>query len=111
MKRKLAWACLLVSPLVIGGAVFFLPDPDPITQANCAKIRKGMTKKDVVGILGRQNDWELHWGTTHVFIWNGATGRIGVQMEFTDNPIFVATAEFTPSRPHILERIKDWLGL
>ena len=53
MKRKLAWVCLLVAPLVIGSAVLVLLPRDRITQANCERIKKGMTENEVETILGR----------------------------------------------------------
>jgi hypothetical protein len=66
MKKKLAWVCLMVSPLVLGGAALFLPSRDPITQANCDKIKEDMTLKEVVAILGKENlDGQGNkWGPT-----------------------------------------------
>src|SRR5690348_37792 len=71
VKRKLAWVCLLVSPLVLGGAVFYFLPRDPITQANCDKIKPGMTEKEVDAILGRRKTeilatgWQPRWGTSY----------------------------------------------
>src|SRR5262249_33352868 len=81
MKRKLAWVCLLVCPLVIGGAVLVLLPRDPITQANCDKIENGMTLTEVETLLGRKKDYEFatDTGPRH-FIWFGPRGIIFVSM-------------------------------
>jgi hypothetical protein len=116
MKRKLAWVCLMVSPLVIGGTVLFLFPRDPINQANCHKIKPGtgMTEKDVISILGRAKDYALaHGGPEHDLYWKGKRGTICVQIANLGNPNEVVIgAHFMPSQPQsILEKIKDWLGL
>jgi hypothetical protein len=118
MKRKLAWVCLLVSPLVLGGAVLVLLPRDPITQANCDKIKKGMTIEEVEAILGREKDdvspRNCWWGET-AFIWNGSRGSIWV--EVADPPILVKNARFSqfsfyPYPPQtVFEKIWNALGL
>jgi len=108
MKRKLVWVCLLVSPLVIGGTVLFLLPRDPITQANCDRIKQGMSEAEVVAILGREKD-ELQWGW--FLTWKGPTGSICVHFPTGDRRI-VRSAVFRQSQPkNILEKLRDWLGL
>ena len=115
MKRKLAWICLLVSPLLIGGSVLVLLPRDPITQANCDRIRQGMSEAEVAAILGREKDETWGWGQLHLW-WKGARGTIRVDVAQVGNvpePCYaVLSASFTPSPPQtILEKIRDWLGM
>jgi hypothetical protein len=109
MKKKLAWLCLLVSPLVLGGAAFCLSDRDPITKANCDRIKEGMTEKEVVAILGRKWDVEASLGgDRHAFQWDGSRGTIDVRME----KAVVDSAFFMPGPPQtVFEKVIDWLGL
>jgi len=111
MKRKLAWVCLLVFPLVLGGAAFWLSDRDPITQANCDRIKEGMSVAEVVAILGREKDEAWGFGQMH-FWWKGARGTIQVDVALIpETPYVVQSASFTPSPPQtMLEKIRDWLG-
>ncbi|SRR5260370_20599094 len=113
MKKKLARVCLLVSPLVLGGAAFCLSDRDPITQANYDRIKPGMTYENVQAILG--NGWILgvsfRGGT--MLLWRGTRGTISVS--FSGHPLWgdsgiANNAVFTPNSQTILERIKNWLG-
>jgi hypothetical protein len=111
MKRKLAWVCLLVSPLVVGGTVLFLLPRDPITQANCDRIKRGMSEAEVVAILGREKDDAWGWGQHHLF-WKGARGTILVDVVIPGPLCLVQSASFTPTPPQtMLEKIRDWLGL
>jgi hypothetical protein len=112
MKRKLAWVCLLVSPLVIGGTVLFLLPRDPITRANCDRIKQGMSVAEVVAILGREKDEAWGYGQMH-FWWKGARGtiQVDVALNIPEAPYVVQSASFTPSPPQtMLEKIRDWLG-
>ena len=111
MKRKLVWVCLLVSPLVIGGTVLFLLPRDPITQANCDRIKQGISEAEVVAILGREKDEE--WGWVQLHHWIGPSGIIMVDFVGANTPsdLIVQRAWFTPSRPEtMLEKIRNWLG-
>jgi len=113
MKRKLAWVCLLVFPLVLGGAAFWLSDRDPITQANCDRIKEGMSVAEVVAILGRESDEAWGWGQLHHW-WKGARGTIQVDVvgNMRELRYVVQSASFTPSPPQtMLEKIRSWLGL
>jgi|SRR5579864_196945 len=108
MKKKLAWVCLLVSPLVLGGAAFCLADRDPITQANCDKIKPGMTLKEVETILGREKDCYAGDCEQDV-VWIGTRGKIIVRRD--EDPITLPPL-FVPSPPKtIFEKIRSWLGL
>ena len=111
MKKKLAWICLMLSPLVLGSAALCFFNRDTITQANCDKIKKGMTKKEVEAILGREHDGK--YGKLRIyqaFYWIGSSGKIVVEMEFLD-PLFVNDAFFMPFPPQsILEKARNWLG-
>jgi hypothetical protein len=111
MKRKLAWVCLLVSPLVIGGGVLFFLPRDPISQANCDRIKEGMSEAEVVAILGREKDEVWGWAQLH-HSWIGARGTIMVDFfAATPSTIFVRRASFRPSPPQTtLEKIRGWLG-
>jgi hypothetical protein len=138
-QKRLAWVCLIVSPFVLGGAAFCLSVRDPITQANCDKIKKGMTLKEVVVILGsdcRPSSWGP-WGLRS-YVWRGSRGIISVsfqvfkypshpfqelQESFRLGPIvqgihylsffgpLVESAQFLPSESEtILEKMRNWLG-
>lgn len=111
MKKKLAWLCLLVSPLVLGGAVFCLADRDPISQGNCDRIMKGMTEKEVNAILGGQKGSAA--AAFRGFFLLGSRGIINTFMEFDDaQNLIVDRAEYIPYPPKsIFERIRDWIGL
>lgn len=117
MKRKLAWVCLLVSPLVIGGAVLVLLPRDRITQANCERIKKGMTEKEVETILGREKDWvdefEAPTKVVTCFVWQGSRGTILVGIaDPLANPPLVVDAIFWKSSPQtVVEKMRDLLGL
>ena len=112
MKRKLAWVCLLGSPLVLLGAVLFFLARDSITKANCDSIKKGMALSEVEVLLGRRMDGKLasQLGPALCY-WEGSRGTIMVVMDFRD-PTFVETARFSASEPRtILAKIRNWLGL
>lgn len=117
MKRKLAWVCLLVSLLLLGGAAFCFGDRDPISQANCDRIKRGMTEKEVEDILGRGKDWVDEFeGPTKVatcFVWKGSRGTILVGIaDPLANPPLVIDAIFWESSPQtIVEKMRNWLGL
>jgi hypothetical protein len=119
MKRKLAWVCLLVSLLVIGGTVLFLLPRDPITQANCDRIKIGMTEKEVESILGRKNDQvAATWppgkefeNERRILLWTGARGTIYVELANFDKTV-AASPWFKESEPEsFFEKIRNWLGL
>ena len=106
---------MLVSPLLIGGSVLVLLPRDPITQANCDRIKQGMSEAEVAAILGREKDETWGWGQLHLW-WKGARGTIRVDVAQVRNmpePSYaVVSAGFTPSPPQtVLEKIRDWLGL
>jgi hypothetical protein len=109
MKRKLAWVCLLVSPLVLGGAALSFSDRDPISKANCVKINKGMTIKEVEAILGRaKDDEEYLWGAP-LLTWKGSRGNICVAFTAPDHIVDDAWFE-KPEPQTIFEKLRSWLG-
>ena len=130
MKKKLAWVCLIVSPVLLGGAAFSPTDRDPISLANCHKIKKGMTEKEVEFLLGREKDdfWggDCWWGKPECR-WEGARGKIIVEVDIVDiaaswalvfgavvadPPFIVESARFLPSPPRsVVEKFKRFLGL
>ena len=116
-RKRLAWVCLLVSPLVIGGVVLVLLPRDSITQANCDKIKKGMTEKEVEAILGREKDWVDEFAAPSkvvtYFVWQGSRGTILVGIaDPIANPPLVVDAIFWKSSPQtVLEKLTNWLGL
>jgi hypothetical protein len=112
MKRKLAWVCLLVLPLVLGSAALCFSDRDPITKANCDRIKNGMALSEVEALLGRGMDSKLasQLGPA-LCCWQGSRGTIMVVMDFAD-PSLVETARFSASEPRtIFDKIRNWLGL
>lgn len=116
MKKKLAWICLLASPLVFGAVVFFLLPRDAITQGNCGRIKRGMSEKEVEAILGRKKDGELvldgSFTADQTFdCWEGSRGTIIVVMDIGDLTL-VYNARFLPSEPRtFLEKFRNWLGM
>jgi hypothetical protein len=116
-RKRLAWVCLLVSPLVIGGVVLVLLPRDSITQANCDKIKKGMTEKEVEAILGREKDWVDEFAAPSkvvtYFVWQGSRGTILVGIaDPIANPPLVVDAIFWKSSPQtVVEKMRDLLGL
>jgi hypothetical protein len=127
MKRKLAWVCLLLSLLLLGGAVFCILPRDRITQATCEKIKQGMRENELEAIFGRKSDQDLPpvrgWNNGPYFSpspviraprilkWNGSRGTITVFMDLHDLAR-IDTATFEPREPqNIIEKIRDWLGL
>jgi hypothetical protein len=121
MKTKLAWVCLMVSPLVLGGAVLFLLPRDPITQVNFDKIKKGMTIKEIEAILGRKPDGKISTqnGIYAGYYWEGSRGRTIAAWLDRDQPIETTinpTVQFADFQPggepeNILEKVRNWLGL
>src|SRR5262245_24092596 len=89
MKRKLAWVCLLVVPLMVGGTGFLLLNGDAITKTNCDKIRKGMTLKQVVAILGKEKLCRDHSSSRQDppdFVWSGSRAFIAVYCRAREEP-------------------------
>jgi hypothetical protein len=139
MKRKLAWVCLLVSPLVVGGAVFYIFwERDAITKSNFDKIKDGMTLRQVVSILGKENlcrDHNCSKGDEPDFVWSGSRAFIAVYCRAREEPavpdkhiprwpidddyltfwgdvMLVRGASFHLRDPNSLhERIRKWLNL
>jgi hypothetical protein len=118
-RKRLAWICLLVSPLVLGGAAFCLSDRDPITQANCDRIKKGMSLKEVEDLLEKQPPSLIDGGASSgIVVWRGARGRICVSYSGPfmfldspdDSPNLVIHAVFTPDSRTILDKLRNWLG-
>jgi hypothetical protein len=112
MKRKRAWVCLLVSLLVLGGLLFLLFPRDPITQANCDRIKSGMTDKDVEELLGTHSDPAApKTPNTSMLTWKGSRGMIYVEFVNFGKTVG-AGAWFVQSEPkNLRERIRDWLGI
>jgi len=139
MRRKLAWVCLLVSPVVLGGTALCISDRDPITRTNFQKIRKGMTLKEVVSILGKENlcrDYVLELGNEQEFVWQGSNAIITVSC-WKNEELARQKQEKSPRRPiddhylsfwgditvvngfwldpltprNFVEKIKNWLRL
>src|SRR5262249_7236940 len=118
---KLAWVCLLVSPLVLGGAIFFLPDPDPITRANFERIRKifrkeGMTVNDIESVLGRKAvrggrrggaGTGPAPGPEDYYYWEGSSGVIIAWLR--NERIWMVEFE-DRERPTILDKVRNCLG-
>ena len=107
MKRKLAWVCLLVSPLVIGGAAICFLGGDSITEDNCAKIKKGMTQSDVERILNAKPE-ENGWCK----IWFGDDSLIFVC--FDENQLvtgkgYKASLPENLRRPTFFDKLRKWL--
>jgi SmpA/OmlA family protein len=51
------WKLLAVLAVLAVGAFVLWPRPNPITQENCDRIREGMSRAEVVAILGPPGDY------------------------------------------------------
>ena|SRR5215475_5080928 len=109
MKRKLAWICLLISPLVVGGAIVCFAERDPICRANWARIKKGMSQAEVEALL-ESKGYSLANGFGPVVVfWQGANGAcITAFMDFGD-PALVETVQFSQPQTFV-GKIRHWLG-
>jgi hypothetical protein len=114
-KRAVFFAVLLIVLSAIGG-MFLLPARDyRITQANCDKIKAGMSMREVEAILGPPGDYtawpQLNEGGTSpgYCFWWGERGVIVVRPGRED---LIESASFAPrenlfdSRP---KRVLKWL--
>jgi hypothetical protein len=119
MKRKLAWVCLLVSPLVLGGIVFCILDRDPITRANFDRIRKifrkeGMSIQGIEALLGKKVDGKSRLpGPEVCYYWEGSSGYIIAWLRNEPTAINPAVflVEFEAREPRtILDKVRNWLG-
>jgi hypothetical protein len=115
MKRKLAWVCLLVSPLIVGGLVFFL-DGDPITRADSDRISKifrkeGMTVKEIEALLGRKADGKIRPCPEVGYYWEGSSGLIIAWIRNAPTGPRVFLVEFEAREPRtMLDLVRNWLG-
>jgi hypothetical protein len=114
MKLKLAWTAVTLTGLAFGIGWCFLPD-DPISQATCDSLKKGMTEAEVIDVVGRE--WDAsgsNW--CHVMgaggfegktaKWNGPGGSIHVafRSELGDEQR-VSWMHFFPSDTPLHQRI------
>jgi hypothetical protein len=57
-RRKVRWAAvLLLTALLAVGACVLWPRPNRITPANFVRIEEGMSRAEVVSVLGPSNDY------------------------------------------------------
>jgi hypothetical protein len=116
MRWKFVWLVLVPTLLFIAGGAFLLfqPDPDSINQANCDRIKVGMTEKEVVTILEKEWDSRMHLKLSmferyEIAEWKGAQGTIHVQFSVGDGRVCCASYSRKPP-PTLLEKIGNWLG-
>ncbi len=74
------WYSWVVAGLVVGAILLIIYGGDPVCQANCKRIRQGMTELEVEAILGRQCDQMLHAEGFYFknCWWSGESGDIWV---------------------------------
>jgi outer membrane protein assembly factor BamE (lipoprotein component of BamABCDE complex) len=121
MKKKWLFAVamlIVLSILLAIGVPAFLPPPQGITYANFSRIQMGMTRDEVVAILGRPNvqdhaggcAWRNDDGDTiiiefdraglvHSFAWNDFPEDRNVWQKLRDRVPWLAKP---PPRPELL---------
>jgi hypothetical protein len=124
-KRKLLVALAGMAVMIVAGLVVLWPtQPNRITQENCDRIKKGMSRAEVETILGPPGDYRtgpgqgvLAWdpildGTTrhnectNRSNWAGDTGWVSVDFENGDGTVWAS--EFIESKriaQHPLENL------
>jgi hypothetical protein len=55
-RRRLLVVLAGLAVVVAAGVVVLWPRPDRVTRVNCDRIREGMSRAEVVGILGPPGD-------------------------------------------------------
>jgi hypothetical protein len=109
MYRRLQVAMAISIMLMASGVLFLLVVPsDRITQANCNRIRPGLSATQVEDILGRKPDGVINLGGNIQRTWIGRTGSIDVTFDGEGN--VVSRMPFLQFREaSILERIRSWI--
>ena len=102
---------MLISMMLLAGGVCLLlvVPSDRITQANCNRIRPGLSATQVEDILGRKPDGVITVGGNEFQrTWIGRTGSIDVTFDAEGN--VVSRMPFLRFREEsILERIRSWI--
>jgi hypothetical protein len=121
IKKRTAFFTLLLIVLLAIGGVFLLPRRDyRITQANCDKIKAGMSMREVEAILGPPGDYtawpRLNQGGTSAVhcLWWGEDGVIVVQIgkgDLIESAVFVSREYLFDSHPRrMLKWFRDRLA-
>jgi hypothetical protein len=79
-KRALLWAGLLVVLTVVGViGVWWLTTPTPgVTRANFERLHAGMTRNDVMAIMGKPADHELYGTASVTYQWSIEEGIVQI---------------------------------
>jgi hypothetical protein len=109
MKRRLVWLTLAMFLVVMAGLVVFLAvTRDPINETNFNKIQVGMTKKEVVAILGREAEPELIW---RAHVWYGNKHTILVRIDEQDLVASKDIRERGGADESLIDKFRRWLRL
>lgn len=112
-KRLLISAAMLgVSAFLALGVFLLLRDRSDVTEANCKRIEKGMTKAEVEAIFGELKP-VLTWnGTDGLLAWHSADGAAVVQFDLDGNVIDAVWFEnlFESPTDSVWSRIRHWVG-
>jgi hypothetical protein len=112
-RRRLAALALgLLALVLMGGfATRWLRPSSPISQANCDRVKDGMSETDVEEILGGPaGNYQVPSGAWVRKLW---IGRDGTAVVYFDQNDTVRHVHFTPAIPResLLEKIRRWLHL
>jgi hypothetical protein len=118
-RRWARWVVVAFLLPLTGAVLLWATDPpDRITEGNSHRITKGMSRNEVVAILGREPDEERQakdraspGQAESLLIWHGASATVMVLFE--GNPGTVrnrhAVIHYQPQRG-FLDRLRAWLG-
>lgn len=111
IRRRWLWLTTIIGVVLIIGAgtIWLLVPPDPITVANCDRIKAGMSAAQIEDILGRKPDEILVVGGIELErIWIGRTGSIDVA--FDVKGFVVSRMPFLSiGGDSFLDRLRSWL--
>ena len=120
MRKRVCLLIGVLALLIIAGILFFWPR-NRITQANLERIREGMTKEEVIAILGPPGNYETvtrEWAGARAVRFPGKqenwyTDDLGVFVSFDNNGKVLEKASVPYITTHLsfFERIRRWLGL
>lgn len=100
---------LLLGLAMVGLTAFLVATQDPINQTNLDRIQVGMTKKEVIAILGREGEpFERFWLTD---VWYGRKHSIMITFDLEGQVADKDVLRSIGGTPSIFERLRGWLGL
>lgn len=108
MKRLFIWLTLaMILVWVTGVAIFLIVTRDPISEANYNKIQIGMTKKEVVGILGPGIMAENASGLN---VWEGKRKIILIAFDRDGLLVAKSIGESLDAPDNVINKLRRWLG-